>query len=109
MLEVKGKGIRWVGGAADKEAHTVHSFNIISQRQYFVVRGLISFVNVFGLHRKVFFFYPQASDVGKAHSLVPGTVLALLNTSAGNKALFSSSVVLVCIQQISHGCLYTQL
>jgi hypothetical protein len=47
-LEVKGKGIR---GVADKEAYTVHTTNIISQRQYFVVRCLTSYVgNVFGLH-----------------------------------------------------------
>jgi hypothetical protein len=35
-LEVKGKGIREVGGVADKEANIVHIINIISQRQYFV-------------------------------------------------------------------------
>jgi hypothetical protein len=28
-LEVKGKGIRGVGGVADKEAYTVHTINII--------------------------------------------------------------------------------
>jgi hypothetical protein len=49
-LEVKGKGIRRVGGRADKGAYTVHTTNIISQRQYFVARCLISSVNVFGLH-----------------------------------------------------------
>jgi hypothetical protein len=49
-LEVKGKGIRKVGGVADKDACTVHSFNF-SQRQYFVARCLSSYVgNVFGTH-----------------------------------------------------------
>jgi hypothetical protein len=62
-LEVKGKGI---GGVADKEAHTVHSFSIISQQQYFVARCLISYIGtvmplVYIVH--VFSFYPQASDV----------------------------------------------
>jgi hypothetical protein len=50
-LELKGKGFRGVGGVADKEAYTVHTVNIISQRQYFVARCLISYVgNAFGLH-----------------------------------------------------------
>jgi hypothetical protein len=50
-LEVKGKGIRGVGGVADKETCTVHTINIISQRQCFVTRCLISCVcNVFGLY-----------------------------------------------------------
>jgi hypothetical protein len=49
--DVKGKGIRGAGGVADKEAYTVHTINIISQRQYFVARCLSSYVgNVFGLH-----------------------------------------------------------
>jgi hypothetical protein len=30
QLEVNGKGIRRVGGAADKEAYTVHIINMIS-------------------------------------------------------------------------------
>jgi hypothetical protein len=38
-LEVKGKGIR---GATDKEAYTVHTINIISQRQYYVASCLSS-------------------------------------------------------------------
>jgi hypothetical protein len=29
-LEVKGKGIRGVGGAANKEAYTGHTVNIVS-------------------------------------------------------------------------------
>jgi hypothetical protein len=44
-LEVKGRGIR---GVADKEAKTVHTINIISQRQYFVARFHVG--NGFGLH-----------------------------------------------------------
>jgi hypothetical protein len=49
-LEVKSKGIRGVGGVADKEAYTVHTINI-SQRQYFVAHCLSSCVgNVFGSH-----------------------------------------------------------
>jgi hypothetical protein len=48
---VKGKGIRGLGGVADKEACTVHTKNIISQRQYFVARCFSSYVgNIFGLH-----------------------------------------------------------
>jgi hypothetical protein len=31
-----------MGGVADKEAYAVHTTNIISQRQYFVARCLIS-------------------------------------------------------------------
>jgi hypothetical protein len=69
------KGIRGVGGVADKEAYTVH---IISQRQCFVARRLSSFDGaVFGLHNMymhLFSFYPQASDVDKTHSLVPAIV-----------------------------------
>jgi hypothetical protein len=50
-LEVKGKGIIGVGQASDKEAYTVHSSNIITQRQCFVPRCLSSFVgNVSCLH-----------------------------------------------------------
>jgi hypothetical protein len=40
LLEVSDKGIRGVGGVAGKEAKTVQTINIISQRQYFVVRCL---------------------------------------------------------------------
>jgi hypothetical protein len=43
-LEVKGKGIRGVGGVAGKEQYTVHTINTISQRQYFVARRLSSCV-----------------------------------------------------------------
>jgi hypothetical protein len=40
-----------VGEVADKEAHTVHTINIISQRQHFVGSCLILCVdNVFSLH-----------------------------------------------------------
>jgi hypothetical protein len=47
-LEVKGKGIR---GVADKEAHTVYTIDIVSQRQYVVAHCLSSYVgDVFGLH-----------------------------------------------------------
>jgi hypothetical protein len=49
-----------VGGVADKEANTVHIFNIISQWQYFVARRLISFVgNVFGI-RNIRVCFPSA-------------------------------------------------
>jgi hypothetical protein len=40
-LEVKGKGIRGVGGVADKEAYTVYTIDIISQWQYFAARCLL--------------------------------------------------------------------
>jgi hypothetical protein len=80
-LEVKCKGIR---GAADKEEFSVDTINIISQWQYFVARWLSSCVdNVFGLHSMCFSFYPQASDVGEAHSLVPGTVLGVWASVTG--------------------------
>jgi hypothetical protein len=50
-LEVKGKGIREMGEVADKEAYTVQTINIISQRQYFIARCLSFYVGyVFGLH-----------------------------------------------------------
>jgi hypothetical protein len=49
LLEVKGKGIRGVGGIPGKESYIIHTTNIISQRQYFVVHSLISYIgNVFG-------------------------------------------------------------
>jgi hypothetical protein len=52
-VESKREGIEGLGGVADKEAYTVHTINIISQRQYFVARCLIAYVgNVFGLHGK---------------------------------------------------------
>jgi hypothetical protein len=45
------------GGVADKDACTIHTFNIISERQYFVARCLSSYVdNVFGLHSICFCF-----------------------------------------------------
>jgi hypothetical protein len=50
-VKIKEKVIGEVGGVIDKKAFSVHPFNIISQRQYFVARCLISYVgNVFGLH-----------------------------------------------------------
>jgi hypothetical protein len=56
-LEIKGKGIRRVGGVAVKEAYTVHPFNIISQRLYFVAHSLSSCVgNVFGSYSMCFCF-----------------------------------------------------
>jgi hypothetical protein len=73
----KRQGIRGVGRVVDKEAYTVHTINIIFQRQYFVARCLISNVgNVFGLHSILyaFSFYSQASDVGKTHRFAPTTV-----------------------------------
>jgi hypothetical protein len=68
--------ISGVRGAGHKEAYTVHTTNISSQRQYFVARYLMSYVgNVFGLHSiYTFFFYQKASNVGKAHRLAPTTV-----------------------------------
>jgi hypothetical protein len=60
--------------AADEEAYTVHTINIISQRQYFIAGCLSSCVGyVFGSLVYAFVFI-QASDVGKTHGLVPGTV-----------------------------------
>jgi hypothetical protein len=86
-LEVNGKGIRRVGGVADKEAYTVRTINIISQRQYLVSRCLISYVgNVFGLYSTYmwsFSFYPQASNVGKTHRFAPTTVPGWFETGTG--------------------------
>jgi hypothetical protein len=51
LLEVKGKWFRGVGGVGDKEARTVRTINIISQRQYSVAGCAILYVfNVFSLH-----------------------------------------------------------
>jgi hypothetical protein len=51
LLELKGKGIKGMGGVGDKEAYTLHNINIISQLQYFVARCLGFYVgNVFGLY-----------------------------------------------------------
>jgi uncharacterized membrane protein len=48
-----------MGEKADQEAHTVHTKNIISQRQYFVARRLSSYIgNVFGLH-SIFVRFPS--------------------------------------------------
>jgi hypothetical protein len=44
-IEVKDKGIEEVGGVADKEAHTVHAINIIPQRQDFVDRCPVMFLD----------------------------------------------------------------
>jgi hypothetical protein len=66
-LEVKGKGIR---GVSDKEAYNVHAKNIISQKQYFAA---------YSRYMRLFFFCPEATDVGEKHVLVPGTVHNLGN------------------------------
>jgi hypothetical protein len=66
-LELKDKRIRGVGGIADKEAHTAHTIKIISQRQYFVARCLISFFgNIFGLLHSIRIRFPSTST----HKLV---------------------------------------
>jgi hypothetical protein len=66
----KRQGDHRGGRVADKKACTVHTTNIISQRQYFVARCLSSYVgNVFGLHS---ICVCLASDVGETHSSVPG-------------------------------------
>jgi hypothetical protein len=58
LLAVKGKAIIG-GGIAGKDAYTVHTINIISKRQYFVARCLISSVNnIFGLH-SMFVCFPS--------------------------------------------------
>jgi hypothetical protein len=63
-LEVKGKGIRGVEEAADVEAYTVHSMNIIYQRLYFVAYCL--------RYMRLFSFYPQVSDVMRNARFSPG-------------------------------------
>jgi hypothetical protein len=59
-LEVKDGLKGWkMGGVADKWANTVHSLNVISQRQYFVASCLSFGVsNVFGLH-SIWVCYPS--------------------------------------------------
>jgi hypothetical protein len=50
-LEVKGIGIKMLGGVADGEARTVHTASITFQRHYLIARRLGSFVdNVCSLH-----------------------------------------------------------
>jgi hypothetical protein len=44
---VRSKVIREVGGVADKEVFTVHTINIISQRQYIAARCLMSWSVMF--------------------------------------------------------------
>jgi hypothetical protein len=68
-LDVNCWGIRGVG--------SVHTVNIVSQRQYFVARSLSSYVdNVWFTQYMHLLSYMQASDVGETHSLVPTTVSA---------------------------------
>jgi hypothetical protein len=72
-LDVKGKGVRCVGGIADKEAYTHRAINVISQRQESVAPSHSYCVgNVFCLRSG--FFYPQASDVGKTQIFSPTIV-----------------------------------
>jgi hypothetical protein len=104
-LEVNGKGIRGVEGAADNEAYTVHTINIISQRQYFVARCLSSYVgNVFDLHSTCVCFpsTPQASDVGETHSLVPGTVHRLSDETSAELPVVTHWLILSkqCINRV---------
>jgi hypothetical protein len=73
----KRQRVRRLGGAADKGVYycAYYKHYLLA---YFVARCLISCVdNVFALAWCVIFFsvYPQASDVGRAHSLVPRTVI----------------------------------
>jgi hypothetical protein len=71
---VRSTSVRSKRQVADKEAYTVHTINIISQRQYFVAHCLSSCVgNVFG-YMCLFLLYPEGSDVDETHSLVLGTV-----------------------------------
>jgi hypothetical protein len=63
-LEAKCKGIRGVGEIADKEADTVHTINIISQRQYVVARCLSSYCGYdFGLQSIFFLPWSRSSSV----------------------------------------------
>jgi hypothetical protein len=80
-LHIIGKVKRAVGGAADKEACTVHPTSIISQRQYFTA----FFLNFWVVMSLVYIIYAcpfnqQASDVGETHSLVPATVQSPVTT-----------------------------
>jgi hypothetical protein len=56
-LERKSLVIREVSGVPDNEAYNVYTGDIISQRQCFVARSLISYVgNVFGLQDTRYLF-----------------------------------------------------
>jgi hypothetical protein len=76
-LEVNGKGIRGVGGAADMEAYTARRINFISHWQCRVVLCLISCVGnvAFRSARVWFSFYPKGSDISKAHGLALAAVM----------------------------------
>jgi hypothetical protein len=73
-LEVK-IGIGVVGGVADKEAETVDAKEVISRPQCFVALCLSSLL--FTQRMRLFFLYPQASDVGGRHRFTRTTVPAV--------------------------------
>jgi hypothetical protein len=56
---LKGKGIRGVGGRADKEAYTVYTINIIFQREYFVayVSFPVSMMSLVTEYVRLYSFY----------------------------------------------------
>lgn len=84
-LKVIGKAVTVEGGVADKKAFSVHTKNIICQRQYFVAGCLCFFVNnTFDLHSRIHGFeFPYARKVGTTHrfpqTIVPLVLLVYLN------------------------------
>jgi hypothetical protein len=68
--------IRGVGAAAETEAYTFHTKNIISQRQHFAARCPSSYFDNLCVtqYMRLLSFYPQASDVSETHCLFPATV-----------------------------------
>jgi hypothetical protein len=82
-LEVNDRGIRGVEEVACKEARTVHTINIISQRQYLVARCLVFCVdNV--CYMRLFSLRAQASDVDRTQRTAPSMVHCLV-TFRNNK------------------------
>lgn len=73
-LEVNGNGTEG-GRTAGKETFTVHTRNIISQRQYFIAQPqFVCRCLWMTKYLSLFSFYLQASDVRDTHSLGQSTI-----------------------------------
>lgn len=83
-FEVKCKQIGGCGGGvADNEVYTVRTVNIITQRQCLVARCSSSYVVmslVYTVYAFVFLLHASDYDLGKAHTLVPASVLETVYT-----------------------------
>jgi hypothetical protein len=83
-LEVKEKGIRRVGGTADKEVCIFYTANFISQQQFFVAAvsfPVLKISEAYIVCSSIFFphmhacTHTQAKDVGKAQCFAWGTIM----------------------------------